>query len=37
MESKKLNEVDIEYCRCYYFDGITKIESFDFGNILRDE
>ena len=37
MESNKLNEVDIEYPRCYYFDRITKIESFDFDNNLIDE
>ena len=37
MESNKLNEVDIEYPRCYYFDGITKIEIFDFDNNLIDE
>ena len=37
MESNKLKEVDIEYRRCYYFDDITKIEGFDFDNILIDE
>ena len=37
MESNKLNKADIEYHRCHYFDGITKIESFDFDNILIDE
>ena len=32
-----LKEIDIKNCRCYYFDGITKIEGFDFNDILSYE
>ena len=36
MESNnELKEIDIK--KCYYFDGIIKIEDFDFDNILIDE
>ena len=32
-----LKEIDIKNCTCYYFDGITKIEVFDFNDILSYE
>ena len=37
MESDQLKEIDIENCKCYYFDDIIKIENFDLDNILTDE
>ena len=38
MESNdKLKEIDIKNCKCYYFDGIIKIEDFGLYNILIDE
>ena len=30
-------KVVIKNCTCNYFDDITKIEDFDFNNILLDE
>ena len=32
----ELKDIDNKNCTCYYFDGITKIEDFDFDNILLD-
>ena len=32
-----LKEIDIKNRTCYYFDGITKIEDFDFNDILSYE
>ena len=32
-----LGKVRIENHRCYYFDGMIKLEDFDFDNILIDE
>ena len=32
-----LKKVDIKNCMCYYFDGIIKIEDFDFNNFLLGE
>ena len=38
MESNdELKEINIKNRTCYYFDGITKTEDFDFDNILLDE
>ena len=38
MESyEELKEINIENCTCYCFDGIIKIEDFDFDNILINE
>ena len=38
MESNgELKEIDIKNCTCYCFDDKTKIEDFDFDNILLDE
>ena len=38
MESNdKLKEIDIKNRTCDYFEDITKIEDFDFENILIDE
>ena len=38
MESNdKLKEINMKYCRCYFFDDIIKIEDFDLDNILIDE
>ena len=37
MESDKLKEIDIKNGKCYYFDGIIKIENFSLDNILTDE
>ena len=37
MENNELNKVCIKNHMCYYFDGINKIEDFDFGNILLDK
>ena len=35
MESNNIfKEIDIKNCSCYYFNDITKIEDFDFDNIL---
>ena len=31
------NEVCIKSRTCYYFDNITKLEEFDFDNVLADE
>ena len=31
------NEVCIKNRTCYYFDNITKLEEFDFDNVLADE
>ena len=33
----ELKEVDIKNPTCYYFDGIIKIQDFDFDKILIDE
>ena len=30
MENKEFKEVRIKNRRCYYFDGIIKLEHFDF-------
>ena len=27
-ENEKLKEINIEYCTCYYFSDIMKIENF---------
>ena len=32
-----LKEIDIKNRTCYYFDDITKIEDFDFNDILSYE
>ena len=32
----ELKDIDNKNCTCCYFDGITKIEDFDFDNILLD-
>ena len=32
-----LKEINIKIHSCYYFDGIIKIEDFDFDNIWLDE
>ena len=38
MESNnELKEIDIKNRTCYYFNGIIKIEDFDFDKILSDE
>ena len=38
MENNNIfKEIDIKNCTCYYFDDITKIEDFDFDNILINE
>ena len=34
MENFELKNVCIKNCTCYYFNDITKIEDFDFDNIL---
>ena len=33
----KLKEIHMKNRTCYYFDGIDKIEDYDFDNILLDE
>ena len=37
MENNEYKKVSIKIRTCYYFDGIIKIEHFDFDNILLDE
>ena len=38
MESNnELKETDIKNRTCYYFNGIIKIEDFDFDKVLSDE
>ena len=38
MESKnEFKKIDNKKCTCYYFYDRTKIEDFDFGNILLDQ
>ena len=37
VEHKESKEVSIKNSTCYYFDDTTKIEDFDFDNILIDE
>ena len=37
MENSELKEIRIKNRRIYYFDDITKIEDFDFDNILLHE
>ena len=38
MESNnKLKEIDIKNYMCNYFDGLIKIEDFNFSNILINE
>ena len=37
MENNEFKKVCIKNRTCYYFDDITEIEDFDFGNILLDE
>ena len=37
MENSELKEIRIQNRRIYYFDDITKIEDFDFDNILLHE
>ena len=37
MENNEFKKVCIKNCRCYYFDGIIKLEDSDIGNILIDE
>ena len=32
-----LNETSIKNCKCYYFDDMSKIEGFDFDNVLVDK
>ena len=34
MEKKEFKKVRIKNRKCYYFDDITKLEGFDFDNIL---
>ena len=34
MESNELKETEIKNGTCYFFDGIIKIEDFDFDNIM---
>ena len=37
MESNnELKEIDIKNRTCYYFNGIIKIEDFDFDKVLSD-
>ena len=33
----KLKEINTKTYTCYFFDDKTKIEDFDFDNILSDE
>ena len=37
MENTEFKKVRIKNRRCYYFDGIIKLEDFDLDNILIDE
>ena len=37
MENNELKGFNIKNSRGYYFDNITKIEDFDFDNILIDK
>ena len=37
MENNEFQKVCIKDCTRYYFDGVMKIEDFDFDNILLDE
>ena len=37
MENNELKGFNIKNSWRYYFDNITKIEDFDFGNILIDK
>ena len=34
MKNNEFKKVPIKNCTCYYFDEITKLEDFDFNNIL---
>ena len=37
MKNNEFQKVCIKNCTCYYFDGIIKLEDFNFDNILIDE
>ena len=37
MENKELKKIRPKNCMCYYFDDISKLEDFDFYNILIDK
>ena len=36
MENNELQKLCIKNCTCYCFDGIIRIEHFEFDNILLD-
>ena len=35
--NKKLKEIDIKNCTCYYFDEIINIHDLNLDNMLLDE
>ena len=35
--NKKLKEIDIKNCTCYYFDEIINSHDLDLDNMLLDE
>ena len=37
MKNNEFWKFRIKNCTSYYFDGISKLEDFDIGNILIDE
>ena len=37
MKNSEFKKVSIKKCTCYYFNDITKLEDFDFDNILLHE